>query len=131
MGADGGVIFLDDDHGLREAFANLLQVAFGRTCVPVGSYRDLIALGDHTHACPVAFLDINLGPECPSGIDAYRWLRARAYGGRIVFLTGHAASHPLVAEARRLGDARVVAKPMSFDMIASLLEEEAVKCSTL
>ena len=58
----------------------------------------------------------------PSGLDAYLWLRKHGFHGRIVFLTGHAGSHPLVVEASRLGDADVVAKPISAEVLRSLLE---------
>ena len=40
-----------------------------------------------------------------------------------MFLTGHAASHPLVVEAKRLGDAEVVGKPVSLDTLTSMLED--------
>ena len=64
-----------------------------------------------------------MGPQVPSGLDAYGWLRKHGFDGRIVFLTGHAASHPLVVEAKRLGDAEVVGKPVSLDTLTSMLED--------
>ena len=117
------VLFLDDDDDLRATFIDLVRTIFARECHGIGSHRDLIALGDRALQCGVAILDINLGPEVPSGLDAYGWLRQHGFGGRIVFLTGHAASHPLVMEARRLGDAEVVSKPVSLVALTSLLQD--------
>jgi FixJ family two-component response regulator len=123
MGNPSDVLFLDDDDDLRATFIDLVRTIFARECHGIGSQRDLIALGERALHCGVAILDINLGPEVPSGLDAYGWLRKHGYHGRIVFLTGHAASHPLVMEARRLGDAEVVSKPVSLLALSSLLED--------
>lgn len=117
------MLFLDDDDDLRATFADLVKTIFERECHGIGSHRELIALGERALNCGVAILDINLGPEVPSGIDSYGWLRKHGFAGRIVFLTGHAASHPLVIEARRLGDAEVVSKPVSLIALTSLLED--------
>jgi FixJ family two-component response regulator len=119
------VLFLDDDEDLRTTFADLVHTIFDRDCHGIRSYGDLIDLGDRALHCGVAILDINLGPQVPSGLDAYGWLRKHGFHGRIVFLTGHAASHPLVVEAKRLGDAEVVGKPVSLDRLTSMLEDRA------
>jgi len=123
MGHPSDVLFLDDDDDLRATFADLVRTIFARECQSIGSHRDLIALGERALHCGVAILDINLGPEAPSGLDSYGWLRKHGFEGRIVFLTGHAASHPLVIEARRLGDADVVSKPVSLDRLTTMLED--------
>jgi FixJ family two-component response regulator len=123
MGHVSDVLFLDDDDDLRATFTDLVRTIFARECLGVGSQRDLVALGERALHCGVAILDINLGPLVPSGIDCYGWLRKHGFDGRIVFLTGHAASHPLVVEARRLGDAEVVGKPVSLETLTSLLED--------
>ena len=123
MGQPSAVLFLDDDDDLRATFIDLVRTVFARECHGIGSHRDLISLGERALHCGVAILDINLGPEVPNGIDSYGWLRKHGYDGRIVFLTGHAASHPLVMEARRLGDAEVVSKPVSLVALTALLED--------
>ena len=123
MGHPSDVLFLDDDDDLRATFIDLVRTIFARECHGIASHRELIALGERAIHCGVAILDINLGPEVPSGLDAYGWLRKHGFVGRIVFLTGHAASHPLVMEARRLGDAEVVSKPVSLVALTSLLED--------
>ena len=123
MGHVSDVLFLDDDDDLRATFTDLVRTVFARECHGIASHQDLVALGERALHCGVAILDINLGPQVPSGIDCYGWLRTHGYDGRIVFLTGHAASHPLVVEARRLGDAEVVGKPVSLETLTSLLED--------
>jgi FixJ family two-component response regulator len=125
MGHQSDVLFLDDDEDLRTTFTDLVRTVFARECHGCSSENDMIALGDQALHCGVAILDINLGPQVPSGIDAYGWLRRHGFDGRIVFLTGHAASHPLVVEASRLGDAEVVGKPVSLDALTSLLDDLA------
>ena len=124
MGHLSDVLFLDDDDDLRATFADLVKTIFARECYGIGSYRELTALGERALDCGVAILDINLGPEAPSGIDSYGWLRKHGFHGRIVFLTGHAATHPLVVEAKRLGDAEVIGKPVSLDRLTSMLEDQ-------
>jgi FixJ family two-component response regulator len=114
---------VEDDDDLREVVVELVTVFLDRRCVGVGSYEELVALGEKALRCGVAILDINLGPHRRSGIDAYAWLRDRGYTGRIVFLTGHAGTHPLVVEAKRIGDAEIYSKPIDPDRLRSIVEE--------
>lgn len=116
------VLFVEDDDDLRELFVKFVAVFLERPCVAVGSYDELVALGEDALKCRGAILDINLGPNRPSGIDAYTWLRQKGYTGRIAFLTGHANSHPLVVEANRLGDAEIFTKPIDADQVRTLVE---------
>src|SRR4051812_13907646 len=118
------VLFLDDDSDLREVFCDLLPM-LDAECVAVGSHRELVSTGERALASELAILDINLGPNEPSGIDSYGWLRDHGYRGKVVFLTGHAGSHPLVAEARELGGCSVFSKPITPEQLQSLLEEAA------
>jgi hypothetical protein len=94
----GFVLYLEDDDDLRELVVELVTVVLHRRCVGVGSYDELVGLGEDALRCSVAILDINLGSNRRSGIDAYTWLRDQEYTGRIVFLTGHASTHPLVVD---------------------------------
>ena len=116
------VLFVEDDDDLRESCVELVTIVLERRCMGVGSYKELVALGNEVLACTAAILDINLGPSQPSGIDAYKWLRHTGYRGRIVFLTGHASTHPLVVDARRIGDAEIFSKPIDPENIRSLVE---------
>ena len=101
----GFVLYVEDNDDLRELVVELVTDVLQHRCVGVGSYEELVGLGEQALGCSVAILDINLGPNRRSGIDAYTWLRDNGYMGRIVFLTGHASTNPLVVEAQRIGDA--------------------------
>ena len=118
------VLFLEDNEDLRELVVELVTVVFERRCMGVGSYEELVALGEEALGCSVAILDINLGPNQRSGLDAYAWLRDKGYTGRIVFLTGHASTHPLVVEAKRMGEAEIFSKPIDPDRLRSIIERE-------
>jgi FixJ family two-component response regulator len=118
----GFVLYVEDNEDLRELVVELVTVVLKRRCVGVGSYEELVALGKEALGCSIAMLDINLGPNQPSGIDAYAWLRDRGYTGRVVFLTGHASTHPLVIEAKRIGDAEIFSKPIEPDRLRSIVE---------
>ena len=116
------MLFVEDNDDLRETFVELVTVVLERRCIGVGSYEELVALGEEALGCSVAILDINLGPHRRSGIDAYAWLRGNGFMGRIVFLTGHASTHPLVVEANRMGDAEIFSKPIDPDRLRSIVE---------
>jgi FixJ family two-component response regulator len=117
------VLVLDDDVDLRTVLCELL-VSHEAKCVQAGSLDEVIALGAQALACNLAILDVNLGPAQPSGVDVYRWLRDNAFGGTMVFLTGHVHSFPGVAEARAIG-VKVFEKPVAVEPILDLLREGA------
>lgn len=117
-----GVLYVEDDDDLREVVVELVTVSLEHRCVGVGSYEELVAREEEALRCGVAILDINLGPSQRSGMDAYAWLRDKGYTGRIVFLTGHASTHPLVVEAKRIGDAEIYSKPIDPDRLRSIVE---------
>ena len=116
------VLYVEDNDDLRELVVELVTVVLNHRCVGVGSYEELTALGKKALGASVAILDINLGSDRRSGIDAYMWLRDQGYKGRIVFLTGHASSHPLVVEAQRIGDAEIFSKPIEPDRLRAIVE---------
>jgi FixJ family two-component response regulator len=107
---------LDDDADLLEALADLLQMHDCR-CLLAHSLAELKGQGSQVLEADVAVLDINLGPGEPSGIDAYDWLISQNFAGRLLFLTGHAHAHPLVARAESLRRAVVLDKPMDGQML--------------
>jgi ActR/RegA family two-component response regulator len=117
-------LLLDDDLDLLEVMADVLA-AYGWRSLTVCSVADLQALGRGALAADVAVLDINLGPSRPSGIDAYDWLVAQGFPGRILFLTGHARSHPLVARAQHLSHATVLEKPTNADILMNRIQGRA------
>jgi ActR/RegA family two-component response regulator len=106
---------LDDDTDLLEILSELLQER-GCRCLLARSVEELKALPEVLTA-DVAVLDINLGSGQPSGIDAYDWLLSQDFAGRLLFLTGHAHAHPLVARAERLNRANVLDKPLDGEVL--------------
>jgi FixJ family two-component response regulator len=89
----------------------------------VGTYEDLLRHREEVLESRLMILDINLGVGVPSGVDAYRWLRAHGFPGTVVFLTGHARTHPEALEARKLPGVRVLEKPVGVDVLGTLLAE--------
>ena len=79
------VLFVEDDDDLRESCVELVTIVLERRCVGVGSYKQLVALGNEVLACTAAILDINLGPSQPSGIDATSGFATRDIGGGSCF----------------------------------------------
>ncbi len=118
------VFLLDDDADLRESVVAVLRVMMDSDCVAAASVAEMMEQQEAVLACTVAILDINLGSGRPSGLDAFRWLRARSFAGAIAFLTGHARHHPLVAEAYRIGEVQVLEKPIDFRQLAAILDIE-------
>ena len=116
---DGHVLLIDDDDDLRDAVSDLLAL-FGAPCLALPSLVALTAAAGAAMRCKLAILDVNLGDGQPSGVDAYEWLRAHGFPGRIVFLTGHAVSHPAVARAASLG-VQVLAKPIESAQLRALV----------
>jgi DNA-binding NtrC family response regulator len=119
------VLLLDDDPDLLDVLGSVIGEVYERPCFTATSYEELVKLGDRALSCDVAILDVNLGPGRPSGIDAYRWLQERGFRGRIVFLTGHARTHPAVQRAREAQTAMVYQKPISISVLRSILDEAA------
>ena len=108
---------LDDDTDLLEILAELLQE---RDCQLSARALARGAEGARSRGCwrrtwPSSTSTSGSGQ--PSGIDAYDWLLSQNFAGRLLFLTGHAHSHPLVARAERLNRAIVLAKPLDGDVL--------------
>jgi len=116
------VLILDDDYDLRTTLADMLQMVCDAECVKAADVPGMIAAADQVLDCEVAFIDVNLGNNKPSGIDAYNWLREHGYTGRIVFLTGHARMQTLVDELVRSGSAQFVPKPASLRTLCRIVE---------
>ena len=116
------VLILDDDEDLLEAVGGLLDVMTRCPSLKVRSYDELVHARAQAMTCAVAILDVNLGPGQPSGLDAYHWLRGQRFGGRILFLTGHAQTHPLVREAAALDGVLVLRKPIGLDELRQAVD---------
>jgi ActR/RegA family two-component response regulator len=115
------VLFLDDDLDLLEIVCRLVERDGRRSCLALRTLDDMRAHRAEVLATSMAILDVNLGVNQPSGLDACAWLRAEGYAGRIVFLTGHANSHPLVERAMTMGGAQVFHKPLTTEALAEIM----------
>jgi hypothetical protein len=61
----------------------------------------------------------------PAGVDAYGWLQEHGFSGPVVFLTGHARSHPWVRRAQRFPAVRDASRtPMRTPRGGTPLERE-------
>jgi FixJ family two-component response regulator len=69
----------------------------------------------------LAILDVNLGPDQPTGVEVYRWLKGQKYHGKIVFLSGHARTDPLVEEAGGISDVDFFQKPLGIGQMEALI----------
>jgi len=118
----GHVLVVDDDDDLRQALGDVLVEIIGTGWIGARSLEELEALEEHALACDIAILDVNLGAGRPSGLDALQWLKHKGFRGRIVFLTGHARSDPLVAEAWNEGSVRVYQKPMTMEQLGAIVD---------
>ena len=112
---------LEDDDDLRGLLCELLVAGGAQGCVSAGSFEAMVGQKEQVLGCGLAVLDVNLGVKVPSGLDAYHWLRENGFGGRIVFLTGHARSHPLVRQAHELTQVRVLSKPINAKALMALV----------
>ncbi len=101
---------------------DLFDAIGARTCSFAESYSELLQKKNEVLASDVVFLDVNLGPNLPSGVDAYRWLLGQKFGGTVVFFTGHARSHPLVQEAQHFPNVKILEKPAHIAEIEALIK---------
>jgi DNA-binding NtrC family response regulator len=114
------IVFLDDSEDLRELMPVLLESALGVECCCFGHLKEFEKHSEEVLLAKVAILDINLGPDAPDGVDAFNWLKAHGFQGKILFLTGHARTNPRVASAGRHG-IPILEKPVHPDKLISLL----------
>jgi len=117
--APAPIALLEDDEDLRESVVEVFGM-LGRKCLALASVEAMKQAQKDVLACGCIILDVNLGEGEPSGVEAHDWLRQQQFGGRIVFLTGHASSHPLVARASKLGEP-VLEKPISAPELTALV----------
>jgi DNA-binding NtrC family response regulator len=116
------VLLVDDDRDLVEMFGMLLA----RHNIPyrgAHSLAEVQAIGDDLQAVTAAILDVNLGPNQPSGVMVAAWLREHGYANRIVFITGHAPDHPLV-QAATGEHGEVLEKPVATNLLLEIARGE-------
>jgi len=115
------IFLLEDDYDLLTVLSDVIKRGTGREVLGLRTLDELRDRRQEALRCRLGILDVNLGPGQPSGLDAYAWLRAERYGGRIAFLTGHATTHPMVARAQQMGQAEVLRKPLDMRQLIELV----------
>lgn len=116
------ILICDDDEDIAEVLSEFLR-DHGYPCVTTRSFDEVVARGSEALGCGLAILDVNLGPGRPGGVDVFRWLQREHFGGRVVFLTGHAGTSSILTGARSLG-VPVLAKPVAAETLLSLARAE-------
>ncbi len=118
-------LVLDDDVGLRETLGEVLMTLGVDDVLLFESFDQLLAGKQSVLTTRLAILDINLGYSQANGTDVAHWLLDKGYTGTIVFLTGHAANHPLVKRAQeRMGTRiQIFEKPIAFSRLVELVNE--------
>jgi FixJ family two-component response regulator len=114
-----GILVLDDDADVRDSMELALQEAGAGYVLAAARFRDLEASG--VLDCSCAVLDVNLGPNEPTGIDAARWLRNQGFTGRILFLTGHAGAYPSIRQTCDELNASLIEKPADIDRLLDVI----------
>lgn len=116
------IFLLDDERDLVAIMCQLLELSLKVKCISAFSVEEAIQKKEETLQCSDCILDINLGFGKPSGIDMYHWLQENRFSGRIIFLSGHAAEHPLVKAAGRLSGSVVLSKPIEISALKEILD---------
>lgn len=108
---------VDDNLDLLEVLGIYIRGA-GIEALAATSFEEVQALGPALDEVTLAILDVNLGYGRPGGLEICAWLKEHHSACRIVFLTGHASTHPLVQAAAANGE--VLAKPMDARRLIQL-----------
>jgi len=112
------VVFLDDSEDLRALMPLVLEPALGVKCMCFGSLMEFEEHPNDVLRAKVAILDINLGPNVPDGIDAFNWLVAHGFHGKILFFTGHTRTVPQVEVPQGTG-IEILEKPLQPGQLIS------------
>lgn len=116
-------VFLDDSVDLQKLMSLLLKAKLDIDCLCFSSLDEMQAQREEVLSRDLAILDINLGPNIPNGLDAYHWLMECRFKGKVVMLTGHARSSPLVAAALKTG-LEVFEKPLKTEALLRAIRFE-------
>lgn len=115
------VLLLDDDSDMCELMKETFHSFHIKDITICRSYQDIVSLEKKILTYDVIFLDVNLGLEKKTGVDAFNWITELGYKGRIVFFTGHARFYPLLINALNLPHVGLLEKPATISMIKRAL----------
>ncbi|MCM2353578.1 MAG: response regulator [Pseudobdellovibrio sp.] len=116
------IFFLDDSEEYLDVMKVFVQAACNFEAITCSNIESMQNQIEEILKSEMAFLDINLGLNQPSGIQAYRWLKSQGYNKPVFFLTGHAKDSDEAREAAIFEDARVLQKPIPPQDFRALIE---------
>ena len=111
------VLILEDDCDLAASYQMILGLMLPHQLHVLHDMKEMLASSADALACDVALIDVDLGHNQPTGLDAYQWLRENGFKGSIFFVTGHARTHPAVVEAVELNGVSLLQKPVELDRL--------------
>ncbi len=114
------IVYLDDNEDLRELIRGLLEPALKVECACFGSLMEFQNHSKEVLRAKVAILDINLGPNAPTGIDAFNWLMDHGFQGKVLFLTGHARIY--LEELAERNRTEILEKPCDPATLVSVVQ---------
>lgn len=106
------VFFLDDDPDYLFLVKRFTENRCHCHVLTAKSFDETVRNENNILNADIAFLDINLGADSPSGVEVFRRLRAHGFDKPIYFLTGHARNSPEIKAAESLGEVKVLSKPI-------------------
>lgn len=115
------ILFLDDDESLCFLMKEVFKEEPTVEVTTVNSYAALLEQQPVIADFDIIFLDVNLGPGQPTGLDAFAWLKTQSYNKKVVFFTGHAQAYPLVRQAVKTPNVYVLEKPASVAQIEEFI----------
>ncbi len=115
------ILFLDDDKALCTLLSMLLNELGVTGCSFIHSFEEIKKFESELNSFDMIFLDVNLGPNVPSGIDAFNWLMENHYINQIVFFTGHANTFPVVRKALDYSKVAVLEKPVPVEKLQEMI----------
>lgn len=116
------IFFLDDSEEYLDVMKVFVQAACNCEAITCSNIESMQNQIEEILKSEMAFLDINLGLNQPSGIQAYRWLKSQGYNKPVYFLTGHAKDSDEAKQAAIFEDARVLQKPIPPQDFRALIE---------
>lgn len=116
------ILFLDDDKSLCTLLDLFMDELGHAGTTFVHSFAELVNLKNKIQDFDIIFLDVNLGPHVPNGMDAFDWLKENHFDKKIIFFTGHANSFPVVQKALDYPNVSILEKPVSIERIQDLID---------
>ena len=116
------ILLLDDNKELCMLMTTMFKELGNHEIRCFHSYADVTALKPQELNFDIAFLDVNLGVNVPTGIDVFDWIMKNGYKGRVVFFTGHARSYPLLKKSMEYPNIQLLEKPADIDQIQAHLK---------